>query len=75
MTMEIEEATASAAKDNSSNSTKKKTYKVGDIVYFKGGAHYVSSWPGAKGTKQLLGKRKLPWDLIVPGMEKLILGI
>lgn len=59
MTMEIEEATASAAKDNSSNSTKKKTYKVGDIVYFKGGAHYVSSWPGAKGYKATAGKAKI----------------
>lgn len=59
MTMEIEEATAPAAKDNSSNNTKKKTYKVGDTVYFKGGTHYVSSWPGAKGYKATAGKAKI----------------
>ena len=27
----------------------KKDYKVGDIVTFHGGTHYVSSWPGAQG--------------------------
>ena len=59
MTMEIEETTAPAAKDNSSNNTKKKTYKVGDTVYFKGGTHYVSSWPGAKGYKATAGKAKI----------------
>lgn len=45
--------------DNSSNNTKKKTYKVGDTVYFKGGTHYVSSWPGAKGYKATAGKAKI----------------
>lgn len=39
--------------------TKKKTYKVGDIVYFKGGKHYVSSWRGAKGYSARAGKAKI----------------
>lgn len=56
---------------------KKKTYKVGDIVQFKGGTHYVSSWKGAKGYPARAGKAKItmgpncagngkahPWHLI-----------
>lgn len=39
--------------------TKTKTYKVGDIVNFKGGKHYVSSWPGAKGYNARAGKAKI----------------
>ena len=56
---------------------KKKTYKVGDVVQFKGGTHYVSSWKGAKGYSARAGKAKItmgpdcagngkahPWHLI-----------
>lgn len=42
-----------------STTTKKKTYKVGDIVYFKGGKHYVSSYKGAKGYSARAGKAKI----------------
>ena len=55
----------------------KKTYKVGDIVNFKGGTHYVSSWKNANGYKATSGKAKItlgpdckgngkahPWHLI-----------
>lgn len=37
----------------------KKTYKVGDIVNFHGGTHYVSSWPGSKGYSAKAGKAKI----------------
>lgn len=53
---------------------KGKDYQVGDIVNFKGGAHYVSSYPGAKGYEARAGKAKItnkdgsgkahPWHLI-----------
>lgn len=55
----------------------KKTYKVGDIVDFKGGTHYVTSWSSSKGYKASAGKAKItlgpdckgnggahPWHLI-----------
>ena len=55
----------------------KKSYKVGDIVIFHGGTHYVSSWPGARGYSARAGKAKItlgpdcagngkahPWHLI-----------
>lgn len=55
----------------------KKSYKVGDIVNFHGGTHYVSSWPGARGYSARAGKAKItlgpdcagngkahPWHLI-----------
>ena len=53
---------------------KKKEYKKGDIVHFKGGTHYVSSYPGSKGYKVSAGTAKItivngsgkahPWHLI-----------
>ncbi len=53
---------------------KKKDYKVGDVVQFKGGTHYVSSYPGAKGYQVGAGPAKItimngsgkahPWHLI-----------
>lgn len=55
----------------------KKSYKVGDIVNFHGGTHYVSFWPGARGYSARAGKAKItlgpdcagngkahPWHLI-----------
>ena len=55
----------------------KKTYKVGDIVNFHGGTHYVSSYSNAKGYNARAGKAKItlgpdckgngkahPWHLI-----------
>lgn len=54
--------------------TASKTYKVGDIVNFKGGTHYYSSYTGAKGYSARAGKAKItiangsgkthPWHLI-----------
>lgn len=55
----------------------KKAYKVGDIVDFHGGTHYVSSYSTSKGYKATAGKAKItlgpdckgnggahPWHLI-----------
>ena len=52
----------------------KKTYNVGDIVYFNGGTHYVSSYPDAIGYEVGPGTAKItiangsgqahPWHLI-----------
>ena len=54
--------------------TKKKDYNVGDIVNFKGGTHYVSSYSGSRGYSARAGKAKItikngsgkthPWHLI-----------
>lgn len=57
--------------------TASKTYKVGDIVNFHGGKHYVSSYASAKGYNARAGKAKItlgpncagngkahPWHLI-----------
>lgn len=51
-----------------------KDYKVGDIVQFKGGTHYVSSYPGSKGYSVSAGPAKItiangsgkehPWHLV-----------
>lgn len=51
-----------------------KTYKVGDIVNFHGGTHYVSSYSGSKGYSARAGQAKItiangsgkthPWHLI-----------
>lgn len=60
-----------------SNGSKKKSYNVGDIVYFKGGTQYVSSYKNASGRSARAGKAKItlgpnskgngkvhPWHLI-----------
>lgn len=72
MTMELELAKAETVKENSIES--KRDYKVGDIVDFHGGTHYVSSYPGSKGYNARAGKAKIsiangsgkahPWHLI-----------
>ena len=64
MTMDLELA----------KTTKKKDYNVGDIVNFKGGTHYVSSYSGSRGYSARAGKAKItikngsgrthPWHLI-----------
>lgn len=78
MTMELHIPFAEyEKKKNNPVPVKKKTYNVGDIVYFKGGTHYVSSWPGSKGYPARAGKAKIylgpnckgngkahPWSLI-----------
>lgn len=40
----------------------KKTFKVGDIVNFKGGTHYVSSYSNAKGYPARAGTAKITKD-------------
>lgn len=72
MTMDLEVAQQETVKTNTT--TKKKSYEVGDIVNFKGGTHYVSSYSGSKGYKARAGKAKItikngsgkahPWHLI-----------
>lgn len=64
-------------KSSSSSSSSSKSYKVGDIVNFHGGTHYVSSYSSAKGYSAKAGKAKItlgpdckgngkahPWHLI-----------
>lgn len=72
MTMDLEKA--EAGKKESETKEGKKDYNVGDIVYFKGGTHYVSSYPGAKGYEARAGNATVtkkngsgkahPWHLI-----------
>lgn len=65
----------------------KKSYKVGDIVNFHGGTHYVSSWPGSRGYSARAGKAKItlgpdckgngkahPWHLIHTGSDSNVYG-
>lgn len=55
MTMQVEKADTTQKKTES----KKKTYKVGDVVNFHGGKHYISSYPGAKGYNVSAGRAKI----------------
>ena len=57
MTMELELAKSETVKENQTES--KKEYKVGDIVNFHGGTHYVSSYSGSKGYNARAGKAKI----------------
>lgn len=73
--------------NKNNSSTKKKSYKVGDIVNFHGGTHYVSSWKGSKGYKARAGKAKItlgpnckgngkahPWCLIHTNSQSNVCG-
>ena len=72
MTMQVEKADTTAKKKTAK--AKKKTYKVGDVVNFHGGKHYISSYPGAKGYNVSAGRAKItiangsgkahPWHLV-----------
>lgn len=63
-----------------SQPAKKKNYKVGDIVNFHGGTHYVSSYPGAQGYRVGAGPAKItiangsgkahPWHLVTTNWSK-----
>lgn len=59
MTMDLKKAVTEVVKNNQ---VTKKSYNVGDIVYFKGGTHYVSSWPGSKGYPAKAGKARIHLD-------------
>lgn len=66
--------TASTPKPTRSQDSKPKGYKVGDIVNFHGGTHYVSSYSGSKGYNARTGQARItiangsgkthPWHLI-----------
>lgn len=72
MTMDLKKAVAEPVVQNHQSAP--KSYNVGDIVNFKGGTHYVSSYPEAKGYNARAGKAKItikngsgkahPWHLI-----------
>lgn len=72
MTMDLKKAVAEPVVQNHQSAP--KSYNVGDIVNFKEGTHYVSSYPGAKGYNARAGKAKItikngsgkahPWHLI-----------
>lgn len=72
MTMDLKKAVAEPVVQNHQSAP--KSYNVEDIVNFKGGTHYVSSYPGAKGYNARAGKAKItikngsgkahPWHLI-----------
>ena len=72
MTMDLKKAVAEPVVQNHQSAP--KPYNVGDIVNFKGGIHYVSSYPDAKGYNAKAGKAKItikngsgkahPWHLI-----------
>ncbi len=60
-------------KEKDGKAKKNSQHKVGDVVVFNGGKHYVSSYKGAKGYKVSAGKAKItkenkgsahPWLLI-----------
>ena len=55
----LEEYVVSVSKKEKKSTSKKKKYKVGDIVTFNGGKHYVSSCKGARGSKAKAGKAKI----------------
>ena len=72
MTMDLKYADMESG--GSSGGSEKKEYQVGDVVNFHGGPHYISSYPGAKGSSARAGKAKItikagsgkahPWHLI-----------
>lgn len=78
MTMDVKKTAEPTAKPKKKTSgSTKKTYKVGDVVNFKGGTHYDSSWSDARGYRATAGKAKItlgpncagngkahPWHLV-----------
>lgn len=75
MTMRISRVTERSGKEKQSEGgSEKKDYAAGDVVQFKGGTHYVSSYPGSKGYPARAGRAKIvrkngsgkahPWLLI-----------
>ena len=53
---------APAPKKAAATASAGKSYKKGDIVQFKGGTHYVSSYAGAKGSAARAGQAKITQD-------------
>lgn len=67
MTMDLKKAVTEVIKNNQ---VTKKSYNVGDIVYFKGGKHYLSSWSGTPGYNARAGKAKITFDPNCPNNGK-----
>lgn len=65
---------AKIEQQRAANPPTKKNHCVGDIVYFRGGTQFYTSYPGAKGYPAMAGKAKItiangsgkahPWHLI-----------
>lgn len=62
VTVKLKEPAASIKKERPANPPIKKEFKTGDIVYFKGGTHYYSSYAGAKGYAARAGKARITLD-------------
>ena len=62
-----EKPTATVEQPRAADPPAKKEYKAGDIVNFKGGTHYYSSYAGAKGYPAKAGKAKITLDKTCKG--------
>lgn len=79
MKMSVEEYNAEL-EEQDEEEEKDKEYKVGDIVYFHGGMHYVSSYPDATGYYVKPGPARIniangsgkahPWSLITEDWDQ-----
>ncbi len=84
MSMELKYAGTGLQKETKSSVKAEKEYNVGDVVHFKGGIHYISSYPGAKGYEARAGNAKItqkegsgkahPWHLIHTDSESNVYG-
>ena len=84
MTLGLKKTSSSSSSAGDSGKSKNGTYNVGDIVMYKGGTHYVSSYPGAAGYPAKPGKAKItakdgsgkahPWHLIHTDSESNVYG-
>lgn len=79
MDMNLKKAELKEVEDKKSSKGKNSQHKVGDVVEFNGGKHYVSSGKGAKGYKVSAGKAKItktnkgsahPWHLVTRNWKK-----
>lgn len=64
---EEKKPTATVEQPRAADPPAKKDYKAGDIVNFKGGTHYYSSYAGAKGYPAKAGKAKITLDKTCKG--------
>lgn len=62
MTMNIKSCVKETAQTEEKKQEEEKQYKVGDIVNFAGGTHYVSSYADAKGYSAKAGPAKITKD-------------
>ena len=59
MTMDVEYAGIKSTTSNASASGTAKIYNIGDVVSYKGGTHYVSSYSGSRGFTAKAGRAKI----------------